>query len=649
MTMPSFVNSSHQYQPRDDSIEEMASMLLDDTTMDQLNTNTEPGRRLSQAAAAEIFNNSGHMGSGNDKSLPQLPKLLFNGDDAWAMKTAPVVTAAGNLNQMSFNGDLDPLSMHPVNHARKGSVPAVPRKSSKRRSGRPKSQFHISDRKGGVEASRLAPICTNMMPVPKYLKLTLSREALKTRISPPKPIDLPLQKPFDGTTEINDKVQAMLAATKALKGDDRKPNALPRPQVPPKKRRIGESKVLTKMKSVLNDRLQGRSSRKREGRLLDESVNEGQDFHDEISASAAALTTLEIRMNEGTYSKPHPMFSYLTSLVGDNFKKPKIHNLTGHGNVPRKPLADDGKSLRSRKSVDDPFSEQAHLKSASPVPASFEARLKDDMSIDESRENTPDLPNQAGTPERPAMNFRRSSGLTDFDTILSSSPVAQSTPRIRLEPSFGDSGKKILKNVPADSRSVFDFDTENISDMELDSDPPSHKVSIRSPTGTPIKKSSQAKRHTLGAGVRGFGSRRMKKHPSPSKAELEKLEHAMRDFPHINFSEDSPAASSALAPKDINKKLQDSRRRNQVYKGGLKVPSLELTRTTESMPSISGYTSLPRNVVSFQATTDDEKLSDPSTAHSSGRNNLAETGSMMDVDELQWDDVAYTIGMRAAV
>lgn len=301
MTMPSFVNNSQQYQPRDDSIEELASMLLDDTTMDQLNTNTEPGRHLSQAAAAEVFNNAGRVGSGDGKTLPQLPKLLFNGDDAWALKTAPVVTAAGGSNQMSFNVDVDPLSMHPVNHTRKGSAPAIPRKSSKRRSGRPKSQFHIADRKSDLEASRLAYTHANLMTVPDYSTLTLSREALKARISPPKPIDFPSSKPFDGTTNINDKVQAMLAATTALKGDDGNMNTFPGPKLPPKKRRIGENNVLAKMKNVLNDRLQGRSSRKREDRLLDESTNECQDFRDEISASAAALTTLDIRMNEGTY------------------------------------------------------------------------------------------------------------------------------------------------------------------------------------------------------------------------------------------------------------------------------------------------------------------------------------------------------------
>ena len=57
------------------------------------------------------------------------------------------------------------------------------------------------------------------------------------------------------------------------------------------------------------------------------------------------------------------IWSKLTCALGDNFKNPKIYPLTGHGNVRRKPLTDDGKSLRSRKSTDhpdDPFSERPH-------------------------------------------------------------------------------------------------------------------------------------------------------------------------------------------------------------------------------------------------------------------------------------------------
>ena len=65
----------------------MASMLLGDTT-----TINDPTKRVAVQ----------HVGSPADKALPQLPELLFNGDDAWAQKTTPVVTAAGKLNEIHF-------------------------------------------------------------------------------------------------------------------------------------------------------------------------------------------------------------------------------------------------------------------------------------------------------------------------------------------------------------------------------------------------------------------------------------------------------------------------------------------------------------------------------------------------------------------
>jgi hypothetical protein len=61
--------------------------------------------------------------------------------------------------------------------------------------------------------------------------------------------------------------------------------------------------MLTKVKSAINDRLQIRGSRRRDSirddKLLDRSLNELQDFEDSASASIAALSAVEIRMNEG--------------------------------------------------------------------------------------------------------------------------------------------------------------------------------------------------------------------------------------------------------------------------------------------------------------------------------------------------------------
>ncbi|KAK0116651.1 hypothetical protein ONS96_012506 [Cadophora gregata f. sp. sojae] len=608
-SMPTFHDSNYKKESpstnHDDSIEEMASILLDDTTMDQLRP--EGGKRMSQSAASKALPGL-RTESQDGKNLPQLPKLVFNGDDAWAMRTAPVVTAAGSSNQIDFNEDKSPPStlLNRLSaHARKSSIPEIPRRSSKRRSGRPKSNVGPPRAEAG-DRRRIAHA---------------SRQTLKSSTSPPRPSDSsqPKQSGFVAA-DINDKIESMIAATKALKPGSEGAILLG-PLVPTKQRRLADNKMLLKMKTALNDRLSRRNTKKRDSmlndKLLDASLNEVQDFEEELSISAIALTTMELRMNEG-----------------DNFKNPKIYTLTGHGNVRRKPLADDGKSLRSRKSTDhpdDPFSERPHSSSITRTPTSFENRLRDDMSFDQGSELIPDLPSRCHTPKFTREKKARTSIYDgDFDAMLSSSPFAQSTPRIRLEPTFEEDGKKMLMHVPADTRSLFDSDQ-----MDIDSDTMGKALSPQEPAK---RKNSLAK----DSGVRYHSSKKVKKHPSPSKAELEGLERALQNFLPLNPSEGFPpvddvypvgeslAPAAALAPKDPNSKLQDTKRR------GMKLGSL---KTTESMPILL----LSRPKI-FQPGSPRTNIvpADGGNQYMS-HNNLADR---MDLDELQWDDTAYNIGMK---
>jgi hypothetical protein len=131
-----------------------------------------------------------------------------------------------------------------------------------------------------------------------------SRLALKSSISPPKPVETPENKASStmSASDVNEKIVAMLAATKALKPTNGA-SLHQGPSVPTKKRRLIDNKMLTKVKSAINDRLQIRGSRRRDSirddKLLDRSLNELQDFEDSASASIAALSAVEIRMNEG--------------------------------------------------------------------------------------------------------------------------------------------------------------------------------------------------------------------------------------------------------------------------------------------------------------------------------------------------------------
>jgi hypothetical protein len=89
--------------------------------------------------------------------------------------------------------------------------------------------------------------------------------------------------------------------------------------------------------------------------------------------------------------------------LGENLKNPKVYSLTGSGIIHRKPVADDGKSLRSvkssiksRQSGEDSFLEASQSRSAlTRTPTSFETKLGDKMSLDQSREFVRDLPSMS--------------------------------------------------------------------------------------------------------------------------------------------------------------------------------------------------------------------------------------------------------------
>ena len=130
----------------------------------------------------------------------------------------------------------------------------------------------------------------------------------------------------------------------------------------------------------------------------------------------------------------------ISMYQGDNFKNPKIFSLIGHGNVRRKPIADDGKSFRGQKSEDDPFSQRPHSSGITRTPTGFGSRRRGGMSIDQTTEIIPDLPELPSRIQAPKNDARATVKPfplvpdIEFDTFLSSSPLAQSTLEFVLNP-----------------------------------------------------------------------------------------------------------------------------------------------------------------------------------------------------------------------
>lgn len=313
----------------------------------------------------------------------------------------------------------------------------------------------------------------------------------------------------------------------------------------------------------------------------------------------------------------------------------------------RKPITDDGKSLRSHKSYDDPFSERPSSNGTTRVPTNFEHRLKDDSSIEQGNECISELPTLIQTPKKECLRIKKSktsSNVADFDALISSSPLGQSTPRIRLEPSFEKGGRKTLKKIPSESRSLFDRTGSKGVDPDTD-------VELSEPSTSVLDgvKRKGPDNKDVGAELRHH-SKKMKKHPSPSKSELEGLEKAMANFPSLAQSESfstqddrGPISlgkvdprSNALAPKDVNKRLRDAKRR---------FGKADMATTSKNIPSSSEGSELSTKQTLVESV--GAKSRKRGGRFYVNHNAMAgENDSIMDMDELQWDDPAYHIGAR---
>jgi hypothetical protein len=107
-----------QHPQHDNSVDEIANLLQEDTA-----TISEPSKRI---AIERVY-------SLNQRDTPLLPKMCFNGADAWAAETAPVVTAAGKVNAMyvsNSSGFPEDSTSQFFGNSVEQSTPPIPRRVS---------------------------------------------------------------------------------------------------------------------------------------------------------------------------------------------------------------------------------------------------------------------------------------------------------------------------------------------------------------------------------------------------------------------------------------------------------------------------------------------------------------------------------------
>ncbi|KAF4969268.1 hypothetical protein FSARC_3474 [Fusarium sarcochroum] len=306
-----------------------------------------------------------------------------------------------------------------------------------------------------------------------------------------------------GGEDINDKLLAMLAATDALKPSPQRANSSSS-----RFTRMVPSKVLAKVSNAW-DRFHPKPSPQEKASQT--KIPSGEEDNCRLVERQAApsppspsnmspISTIEIRLNEG-----------------DNLNKRKVQRIVG-GRVNRKPLADDGKSLRNGKPIEDPFAEGMGWR----TPTTFESRLK--IGAEEGERAIPPLPCNPFESEKEFDNNIE-------DRFLISTPVGSSTPRIRVERTSTSSSEY------SPTVSATNLAHKQVS-MKLGSPPLRFGRGGLIRKGTWIDSVTEARQawEKSAGDFDAFGSNRMKKHPSPSKEVLENLEMAFRQYTHLKVS-----------------------------------------------------------------------------------------------------------------
>lgn len=327
---------------------------------------------------------------------------------------------------------------------------------------------------------------------------------------------------------------------------------------------------------------------------------------------------------------------------GANLSNPKIQLLTGDGNIPRRPLPvyESMKSRTRSESLDDPFSDEKEMNDClspryySGFDFDFNKRKLNIKTADQGLispasdqvDGTSDVDNHLAVPKNKFSNLI--SGLAQHpDTgFFSSSPVAHSTPQIRLEPHFLGTNKR----APSQSPSILDFSFEGRSEDEI-----SLCQSTNSRTFT--DGSLSVKRKSARANLRSHLS------PAPKKARTSSKEETMLADAIYQLGTDDERAP--LSPKNKNARLAPLGR--TVSRGrGMSIFDVGKGKAVEGKDDYEVKRPRPRGIVGKRSS-----LPRPGSglflvgreSRAGMRRLTSMDGDSMDIDELQADDLAYQL------
>ncbi|KAL4725195.1 hypothetical protein ACLX1H_007341 [Fusarium chlamydosporum] len=472
------------------TVEEMASWLLDDSTLECLENEGEVSSPKKRRA------NTPDMSHYHDE--PAISPLNLPSP----LETPP--NPSGTYSQKSRVARLSPRSP--------GKVPKRAATTRVRKSRSQKRASTNLKRQLSLDPLKFHP--TNNLKVSTSVPLSAVDRNARKRV-----IDGPCTPPTvgDGATgdAISGKLTAMLAATDALKPTPQRTNSSSS-----RLTRMVPSKVLAKVSNAW-DRFHPKASPLERGSQYKSALGAGE---------AAKLDGLNTTRSPASPDNMSPISNIEIRLnEGDNLNKRKVQRIVG-GRVNRKPLADDGKSLRIGKITDDPFCERDGWR----TPTTFEHRLK------AGSDNEDDGLALLRSPFECEKEFDNNIE----DRFLNSTPVGSSTPRIIIEQASasGDEDSSTADSTSPSQRRLgtklshppLRFNQKKSienNDSKLAVGNSSEKILIDS-----VSQARQAWERST-RGFTSFGAKRTKKHPSPSKEALEDLERGLQQYAQNRASE----------------------------------------------------------------------------------------------------------------
>ncbi|KAF4990433.1 hypothetical protein FGRMN_8473 [Fusarium graminum] len=476
------------------TIEEMASWLLDDSTLKNGEENPSPIKR--RATTPGITPPNGGDTAISPLNLPSPVGTPLKWPD--------------NYPQNSRAGKASPRRS-PGSVPRRAATARIRRNISQRQTG-----TNLHRRHGPIRTLSLGPLKfhpTNTFESPTSVPLAAVANNTGNRVAVEPGIHDIRGECADGE-KVNGKLAAMLAATNTLKPSPQGANS-----ASSRITRMVPTKVLAKVSNAW-DRFHSKSphheKESQDRTLVGDKESEGftHEFPPLSSSvgNMSPISAIELRLNEG-----------------DNLNKRKVQRIVG-GGVNRKPLADDGKSLRNGKLTEDPFSERGGRRKHT----TFKTQLT--MGADDS---------EGGIIPLLRNPFESEKGFDSHieDRFLNSTPVGSSTPRIRVERASTSSSE--YSSTPSDSNPP-----QKRPSVKFSGHPPifgkegliasrRSKHMFMDPTqGACIDSVTQSPQawERAAAETERFRSSMMKKHPSPSKEALERLEVEFRQFTNVQVS-----------------------------------------------------------------------------------------------------------------